>query len=259
MATVLDALLVDLEAEHLSLDDVVAGCDDAAWSTKTPAAGWDVRDCISHLCFFDEAATTAIADRHRFEVETARLLESKAEGVDLDVELGRAFSPSELLARWRRSRRGYVDAVRGAPDPKARVPWYGPAMSLTSFTTARLMEVWAHGADVRDALGLPIESTDRLRHVCHLGFGARGFSFAAHQVPDPGDPVTVVATDTGWAWGDPDAANRIEGTALDLALVFTQRRHRRRTTVRAIGPVAEQWLSVAQAFAGPATTAAPDR
>jgi uncharacterized protein (TIGR03084 family) len=259
MATVLDALLVDLEAEQLSLDDVVASLDDATWSTATPAAGWDVRDCISHLCFFDEAATAAITDPQRFEVETARLLESKSQGVDLDVELGRALPAIELLARWRRSRRGYVDAVRQAPDPKTRVPWYGPAMSLTSFTTARLMEAWAHGADVRDALGLRIEPTDRLRHICHLGFGARAFAFAAHQVPDPGDPVTVVATDTGWTWGDLDAANRIEGPALDLALVFTQRRHPRRTTVKAIGPVAEQWLSIAQAFAGPATIAAPDR
>jgi uncharacterized protein (TIGR03084 family) len=259
MAAVMDALIVDLEAEQLSLGEVVASCDDATWSTTTPAAGWDVRDCISHLCFFDEAATTAITDPHQFEVETARLLDSKIQGVDPDVELGRALSPAELLARWRRSRRGYLHAVRHAPDPKMRVPWYGPAMSLTSITTARLMEVWAHGADVRDALGLPIESTDRLRHVCHLGFAARAFSFAAHQVPDPGDPVTVVATDTAWIYGDPDAANRIEGTALDLALVFTQRRHPGRTTVKAIGPVAEQWLSIAQAFAGPATIAAPDR
>jgi uncharacterized protein (TIGR03084 family) len=132
-------------------------------------------------------------------------------------------------------------------------------MSLTSFTTARLMEAWAHGADVRDALHQPIESTDRLRHICHLGVGARTFSFAVHQVPDPGDPVAVVATDAGWTWGDPDAANRIEGTALDLALVFTQRRHSSRTTVKPIGPVAEQWLAIAQAFAGPATVTARDR
>jgi uncharacterized protein (TIGR03084 family) len=259
MAIVLDALLVDLEAEQQSLDEVVAGGDDTTWSVTTPAAGWDVRDCISHLCFFDEAATTAITDTSGFASDTARLLEAKTEGVDLDVELGRALSPAQLLARWRRSRQGYLDAVRHVPDPKTRVPWYGPAMSLTSFTTARLMEAWAHGADVRDALGQPIETTDRLRHICHLGFGARAFSFAAHQVPDPGDPVAVVATDTGWTWGEPDSANRIEGTALDLALVFTQRRHRSRTTVKATGPVAEQWLTIAQAFAGPATLTAADR
>jgi uncharacterized protein (TIGR03084 family) len=259
MVTVLDALLVDLEAEQHSLDDVVAVADDAAWSSPTPAAGWDVRDCISHLCFFDEAAVTAIVDPPGFATDTARLLETKTQGRDLDVELGRALSPAELLARWRQSRQGYLETGRGVADPKMRVPWYGPPMSLTSFTTARLMEAWAHGADVRDALGRPIETTGRLRHVCYLGFAARGYSFAAHQIPDPGDPVAVLATDTAWTWGDPVAVNRIEGSALDLALVFTQRRHPRRTTVKAIGPVAEQWLAVAQAFAGPATVTAPDR
>jgi uncharacterized protein (TIGR03084 family) len=132
-------------------------------------------------------------------------------------------------------------------------------MSLASFTTARLMETWSHGADVRDALGVPIEPNDRLRHICHIGVGARAYSFAVHQVDDPGDPIRVVATDTGWAWGPEDAANRIEGSALDLALVFTQRRHPSRTSVHASGPVAEQWLSIAQAFAGPATTVAADR
>ena len=31
--------------------------------------------------------------------------------------------------------------------------WYGPSMGAKSFLTARLMEVWAHGQDVVDAIG----------------------------------------------------------------------------------------------------------
>jgi hypothetical protein len=53
----LPALCDDLAAEHAALDAVVAGLDDAGWSTRTPAEGWDVRDSIAHVAFFDDAAT----------------------------------------------------------------------------------------------------------------------------------------------------------------------------------------------------------
>lgn len=256
---VLTGLLEDLAAEQASLDAVVGSIDESRWATTTPAEGWDVRDSISHLCFFDEAATTAIVDPDAFEAEKAKLVATKQEGNDPDVALGRAITAGELLERWRTSSAGYRDASRAKGDHRARIPWYGPPMSLASFTTARIMETWAHGVDIRDALGVPIEHNERLRHVCHIGAGARPFAFIVHGVEDPGDPVTVTATDTGWTWGPPDVANRIDGTALDLALVFTQRRHPKRTTVKATGPVAEQWLAIAQAFAGGPTTTSPDR
>ncbi|MGH9055887.1 MAG: hypothetical protein ACRDYY_08525, partial [Acidimicrobiales bacterium] len=53
--------------------------------------------------------------------------------------------------------------------------------------------------------------------------------------------------------------DRIAGPALDLALVFTQRRHRSRTAVTVSGPTAEAWMAVAQAFAGPGTLTNPGR
>jgi uncharacterized protein (TIGR03084 family) len=135
-------------------------------------------------------------------------------------------------------------------------------MSIASFTTARLMETWAHGADVRDALGVPIEPSARLRHIIHLGVTARPFSFAVHGVTDPGDPIRIEATGpdgSTWTWGPADATDRVSGSALDLALVLTQRRHRSRTDVVARGAAAEQWLAIAQAFAGAPTVTDPDR
>jgi uncharacterized protein (TIGR03084 family) len=135
-------------------------------------------------------------------------------------------------------------------------------MSIASFTTARLMETWAHGADVRDALGVPLAPSLRLRHVIHLGVTARPFAFAVHGVDDPGDPIRVEAQapdGTTWTWGPDEAADRVSGPALDLALLLTQRRHRSRTGVTATGPTAEAWLTIAQAFAGPPTVTDPAR
>ncbi|HEX7355903.1 MAG TPA: maleylpyruvate isomerase family mycothiol-dependent enzyme, partial [Mycobacteriales bacterium] len=171
-------------------------------------------------------------------------------------DLGRSMSPAALYERWQEGRRR-LDAALRAADPATRVPWYGPAMSLASFVTARLMETWAHGQDVIDAVdGEPVVS-ERLRHVCHIGVGARPYAFRVHGQEDPGTPVRVEArapSGETWSWGPEDAADRVTGTALDLALVLTQRRHRDDTGLVVDGPVAEQWISIAQSFAGPAGT-----
>ena len=266
--TTIDELCADLDAEHSALDSVVADLTNDEWLTRTPAAGWDVRDCISHLCYFDETATLAITDPDAFEDHKSVLIAAMAADDEPDVAIGRELNPPDaILDRWRVARRGYLDAARAAASGRSkppRVPWYGPSMSLASFTTARIMETWAHGQDVRDALGEAPEIGPRLRHVIHIGVGARAYSFAAHGMTDPGDPVawTAEAPDGGvWTWGPTESGvgNRITGSAVDLALVLTQRRHPSRTGVVATGPVAQQWLAIAQAFAGAPTVTSPDR
>ena len=58
------------------------------------------------------------------------------------------------------------------------MPWFGPPMSPTSMATARLMETWAHGLDVHEALGVTPEPTNRIRHIAHLAVRTRDFAFA---------------------------------------------------------------------------------
>ena len=261
-------LLDDLTAEHESLDQVVRALAPEQWHRPTPAAGWDVADTISHLCFFDEAATLAMDDPPEFERWRDNLIVEMGTGATPDVDFGRGEgSEAELLDRWRASRERFATTagrIAAMPSPP-RIVWFGPPMSLASFVTARIMETWAHGVDVREALQLglmPDAASARLRHICHIGFGARTFTFAVHGVPDPGDPVAfeVAAPDGSvWTWGPADSDQRITGTALDVALVFTQRRHPSRTGLKASGPTAEKWLSIAQAFAGPPTITAEDR
>jgi len=258
----LTSLLDDLAAEHRALDERVADLTPDDWRLPTPAEGWSIADAISHLTYFDWSATLALTDEPAFEEHVRYIFAHANDG--LDVDLGRSVGCAELLARWRTGRAalaGHAAArahdASGSREAPARVPWYGPAMSLTSFVTARLMETWAHGQDVADAVGLPPVTTPRLRHVVHIGVGARAFAFRVHGVEDPGDPIRVTTcnpveeSDT-WTWGPEEAVNELSGSAVDLALVFTQRRHPDDTDVRATGPTAEKFLAVAQAFAGPA-------
>lgn len=72
-------------------------------------------------------------------------------------------------------------------------------------------------------------------------------------IDDCGAPVHVdLDGPGGGSWGPVDATDRITGTALDFALLITQRRHRSDVGLTITGSTAEQWMSIAQAYAGPA-------
>lgn len=238
----------DLAAEHAALDAVLVAVPD--WDVPTPADGWTVRDTISHLWFFDQRALLALTDPEAFADDATRLLER---GIDASVEPGRAISSDELHERWRRDRSALIDHARTV-DPASRVPWYGPAMGARSFVTARLMETWAHGQDVVDVAGVDRPATSRLRHVAHIGVRARPFSYAVNNrsMPDVDVYVGLDAPDGSlWEWGEQSLENRVTGAALDFCLLVTQRRHLDDTDLSVDGPAAAEWLSIAQAFAGP--------
>jgi uncharacterized protein (TIGR03084 family) len=249
------AICRDLAAEHAALDDIVAPLPADAWDTPTPAPGWAVRDQIAHLAFFDRTAARSATDPEGFVADLAALQDPTAlqRYVDEPMAAARAMSSAELLAWWREGRQALLAAFSPL-DPKARLPWYGPAMSAMSFATARLMETWAHGQDVADALGVTREPTDRLRHVAHIGVGARRFSYATRGLDMPDGDIRVELTGPGgdrWTWGPEGAADRVVGDALDFCLAVTQRRHPSDTNLEVEGPLASEWIAIAQAFAGP--------
>ncbi|MEY4362472.1 MAG: hypothetical protein RL391_1778 [Actinomycetota bacterium] len=261
----MSSVLADLAAEHSDLDGVVATIGEPDWRRPTPATSWTIADSVGHVAFFDERARLAITDPAEFAADRERLIAAAPH--DPSVDFARSVPGHELLARWRRERALLIEAARVA-DPEVRVPWYGPAMSLRSFLTARLMETWAHGQDVADALGVERVPTDRLRHVCHIGMQARRYSLMINRLPSDDTEVSVVLrapSGESWTWGPAEAAGgSVVGEALEFCLVVVQRRHLADTSLVVSGDSARRWMSVAQAFAGPpgpgrASVANPDR
>ena len=256
-----EEVLADLVAEQRSLDDIVSSLDDERWSVPTASERWDVADQIAHLTFFDQTAAWAITDEDRFRRSLADLMsaltgEASPEEMD-DSTLGefRAMSPSELLDAWRTNRAELAEAAATLDDGD-RVIWYGPSMGARSFLTARLMECWAHGQHVVDAVGAEREPTDRLRHIAQLGFITRGWTYANRGLEAPPTPVRVeLSAPSGgtWTYGPDDAEETVTGTALDFCLVVTQCRNVDATDLVVSGDAAREWMSMAQAFAGAAT------
>jgi uncharacterized protein (TIGR03084 family) len=254
VAVDLEALLADVAAESAELSRMLADADPDAGSMPTPAAGWTVADQIGHLWFFDREARRALQDPDGFVAGLASIAADLEGYLARHLDAGRALG-DDLPAAFGAERSQLLAALRAA-DPSSRVPWYGPPMSPASFATARLMETWAHGEDIADGLGVRRTPTDRLRHVCHLGVRTRGFSYAVRGETPPGAPVGVVVTAPSgevWSWGDAKAADRIEGAAVDFALVVTQRRHLADVDLRVTGASAADWMAKAQAFAGAPT------
>ncbi len=249
----LASVLADLTAESDDLDRLVADLEPAAWATDTPAVGWTIAHQIAHLTWTDVASLAAIGDPDEF----ARLLQAGMQDptgfVDAAAERVAATPPDELLRRWREDRKRLADALAAVPAGQ-KIAWFGPPMSAASMATARIMETWAHGQDVADALGVERIPTARIRHVAHIGVRTRNFAFQLNQLTPPAEEFRVELTGPDgdlWTWGPDDAAQRVTGPALDFCLLATQRAHRDDLALTADGPDADRWLSIAQAFAGP--------
>ena len=256
MSNLLEGLLADLAAESDALRTVVAGLSEERWRTPTPAEGWDVATSIAHLAWTDEAAVAA-ARAAAGETEAWDTLVTEAIAdvngvVDKAALAGGAVPSAELLVRWDNARAALAEALRAV---EGKMPWFGPPMSAASMATARFMETWAHGLDVRDGLEVAAERTDRVKHVCHLAVRTRGYVYSVRSsaVPDADVLVQLTApSGATWQWGPQDAEQSVVGSAWDFAQLATQRIHRDDTDLVATGPDADHWLDIVQAFAGPA-------
>lgn len=244
----LPGIVTDLYAEGSELESMVRELPEAHWSRDTPAHGWTIAHQIAHLAWTDEVALLAITDPETFRAQKAQL----ATLVDAQADAGAAQAPTQLLERWRGARSALAQALLACPAG-SRLAWIGPPMSVASMASARLMETWAHGQDVADALGLLRRPTQRLRHVADLGVRTRDYAFERNGRRPPPEPFRVeLVAPSGqtWTWGPASADQRVSGPALDFCLRVTQRRGREQLDLVATGVQARQWLEIAQAFAG---------
>jgi uncharacterized protein (TIGR03084 family) len=241
-------ILSDLVAEQQSLDQFLQSIDVRKWGTPTPAAGWDIRDSVSHLAHSEEYAANALTEGGTRLPEAASY-PTPEDFTQAGVERGHGMRPQDVLEWWRGARAKVVEALsKAAPD--ARVPWFAGTMSARSFASARLMETWAHGLDIHAAVGSEAEDTPRLRHVALLSQLAFPYAFQVAGEPYP-RPVRLELSAPGyrkWVFGPADTDQVIRGAAGEWCRVAVRRAKASETDLVAEGEVAEVALRVARAY-----------
>ena len=250
----------DFRAESQALFDLLDTADSTQFDQPTQFKSWTINAVLQHLHFWNQMAGLQLTDEP--------LLLQRIAGVKSAQGGMRAFENAHfqglggraLLDAWHAGFNATADAFATA-DPKARLKWPGPDMSARSSITARLMETWAHGQEVYDHLGVVRQNADRIQNIVVLGVNTFGWTYATRGTQPPGPmPHLVLTAPSGavWTYGDPSDAERIEGPAEQFCQVVTQTRNIADTQLQVTGPVATDWMSKAQCFAGaPETPPAP--
>jgi uncharacterized protein (TIGR03084 family) len=246
-------VMTDLVADGDVVDAMVAGLDTDGWNTPTPATGWTIRHQIAHLTATFKLAGLAAADGAMFKKVAANL------SPDFDANVNSAMSSylddsdDGLLRSWRHVKRYAENSLAAVPQGQM-VPWLVRPLPATMLAAAGMMELFGHGQDIADALGVKRPVTDRLGHI--VAFAVRTWDFGYESrglsVPDTTFRFEITApSGAQWNFGPADSSQRITGHAHDFCLLVTRRRHYSDLALVATGDEAVKWLDIAQAYRGP--------
>ena len=247
---------LDFKNECDALYEVIRLLSNEDLKQKTGFKEWTINNIIGHLHTWNIAANRSLTSDSEFanyvslfNVEYSKrqkmsdfenvFLEGR-EGQDL-IELWHKFYP-EMSNRFKEA------------DPKKRVKWMGPDMSVKSSITARLMETWAHGQAVYDILGIVRKNQDHIKNITVLGNNTFKWCYTVHGKKVPSIvPHLKLTAPSGEIWTFNDVSNDdlIEGNAEDFCQVVTQVRNIADVNLNVVGEIANEWMSIAQCFAGP--------
>ncbi|GIF07013.1 TIGR03084 family metal-binding protein [Actinoplanes siamensis] len=250
LANAVTAFQADVE----DVDRLVSGLDAAGWTTPTPAPGWTVAHQIAHLAATFRLAGLAAADPQAFVSLTSRLSADFTANVTAALQEYLREPPAVLLGRWREECAAAARALAAAPAHEP-LPWLVRPIPPAVLACAGMMELFGHGQDIADALGVTVERTDRIRWLAGFAVRTWDFGYQARGLPTPQVSFRYELTAPSgatWTFGPDDAGQSVTGPAVDLCLLVTRRRHRDDLGLRASGPDADAWLDIAQAYRGPA-------
>jgi uncharacterized protein (TIGR03084 family) len=238
-------ILSDLVAEQQFLDQSLQRIPIKIWDMVTPSKPWTVRDTISHLADYEELGADSIAGGDRIKTwQNASDLDALRNEA---IKKGRAMRPQDVIEWWRGGRAKVVEPLSHM-KAESRIEWIAGDMSARTFATYRLMETWAHGLDIYATLGLEVEDTPRIRHICWLGWKTLPYAFK--EAGQDYEPVRVEVIGPGyakWVYGPDDTDQLIKGSASDWARIAVKRVKPKDTRLKLSGEYAEKAVQVAKA------------
>ena len=251
-------ILSDLVAEEQSLDQFLQRINERQWNLPTSAPGWSIKDTVSHLAYSEQFAAEVLADG-------ASVVDRVNKG-DIDewtalgVKAGRSMRYQQVIEWWRNSRADVVDAL-SRMEGGDRVPWLYGDMSARAFGTLRLMETWAHGLDIKDAMeGLltyaeddddPTADTSRIRHIAWLAHRMLPYAFAeaGEDFPQKGIRLELMGPSySRWVYGPEDATDVIKGIAGEWCRIAVHRMDSASSFLKTEGEKAETAIKVVRTY-----------
>lgn len=252
----LEKVVTDLREEGDELYALVKDMDTGFWREVSSFKDWTVWDVIAHLHFSDHMALTSLQSASAFREFISSVAIKDLRGSTNAWLTGDAAHPPtgpELLERWRNTFVELCDTLYQA-DPDERFVWVGPGMKAKMFATARQMEIWAHGWEIYDLMGVQRVHTDRLLNIATIGVRTFGWTFNNRNLPVPHEPPHVhLQAPSGaiWEWHPAQNDNFVRGDAVAFCQVVTQVRNVADTDLQIEGDAAHAWMNIAQCFAGP--------
>jgi len=181
--------VTDFRDESDALWTLLKSLNDEDFEQQTQFKQWTFNDIIGHLYMWNCAADLSLEQPQAFQEFLSDVM------VFVKQENFRAFEQNWLNGLNGRAlcdtwHDGYLDLCQhfGGANPKARVAWAGPDMSVLSSITARQMETWAHGQAIYDLLGVNREDKDRIKNIAVLGVKTFGWTFKNRGLPTPNVP-----------------------------------------------------------------------
>ena len=245
----------DFRKESDALFQLLEAISTKDFQRKTQFKEWTIHDVIGHLHVWNWAADLSLNDDNAFQKFLTSWTENLNSGSthrDFVKKRLKGIKGRQLLKEWHTFFPEMSKRFETA-DQKTRVNWVGPDMSVLSCITGRLMETWAHGQELYDLLGVVRENKDRIKNIAVLGVNTFDWTFANRKMDLPTDkPYVELTAPSGeiWEWNDPSEDNKIKGMAVEFCQVVTQVRNIKDTSLYVIGETANQWMSIAQCFAG---------
>ena len=256
---------LDFKVESEAVAAVLSGLSDADYNIPTQFKSWTIYDILAHLHLWNMAADWTLNEPAKFAKLMGDVIQVFQGGkTHQDLQRGwcheQGFDTGpKLYTAWRDGFKTVSDKFAVA-DPDKRVKWGGPDMSTRSCIIARQMETWAHAQAIFDVLGQDRRDGDQLKNVTHIGVITYSWSFKVNGLePILPKPYIRLTSPSGtiWEWNDPQADNKLEGSATEFCQVVTQCRNIRDTSLKMTGDAPNKWMSIAQCFAGGAETPPP--
>ena len=249
----------DFYQESIHLYKVLEKISESELQTSTLFKKWTLNDIIRHLHVWNVAINLSLLDSLKWKQLKNNLEDFLKKGKTLrqfEKEQSKNLKGKELLLIWKDFCITTKENFKHR-NPKERMKWIGPDMSIISAVSSRHMETWAHGQSIYDKLGIVRKNDDSILNIVIMGNNTFKWSFKINNLEIPEKkPYLQLKAPSGkfWYFNEPDNKNKIEGYAEDFCKVVTQVRNILDVNLKVTGKISKKWMRIAQCFAGKAET-----